>query len=214
LTPVLPDRLSERLFKGRVAGVDEVGRGPLCGPVVAAAVILPGSPRVLRPTVFDGIRDSKAISPRKREKMAEVIRSQCVIGVGVVEAWEIDAMGILQATFLAMRKSIDALPEIPDHVLIDGNMVPQGLSCPASAIVKGDATCLAIAAASIIAKCHRDAIMAELALSHPQYGWERNSGYGTREHRFALREYGPTRHHRRSFHWGIDDEPVQQELFA
>lgn len=214
MTGRLPDRSAEQRFRGRVAGVDEVGRGPLCGPVVAAAVILPGPPVELRPKAFEMVRDSKALSAGKREVLASMIVQDCAVGIGVVEAHEIDSMGILQATFLAMRKAIGLLPTDLEHVLVDGNLLPKGLPCAGTAIVKGDATCLAIAAASIVAKQHRDAIMKDLAREHPQYGWERNSGYGTAEHRDAIRLHGPTPHHRRSFNWGLAEEPVQFDLFG
>lgn len=181
-------------------GVDEAGRGPLAGPVVAAAVVLCQS-------APQGLDDSKRLSAKRRAVLDEEIRSHCAWGVGIVEPEEIDRINIFAATMLAMTQAVgrlcDALGGQPEMVLIDGNMTPQGRCdgwCwPARAIVGGDALEPAISAASIIAKQWRDRLMEDAARSHPQYGWERNKGYGTAEHMEALRIHGPTPHHRRSF---------------
>ena len=188
----------------RLAGVDEAGRGPLAGPVVSAAVVLPagGLPRRLAVA----IDDSKALTARLREALLPDILACCAVGVGRAEVAEIDRLNILQATFLSMRRALDALAEAPAMALIDGNRLPPGLSCPARAIVKGDSRSLSIAAASIVAKVTRDRIMAVLSDRHPGYGWERNAGYGTAEHLAALRHLGVSTEHRRSF------APVAQRL--
>lgn len=177
---------------GLIAGIDEAGRGPLAGPVVAAAVILD----VKR--LPSGIHDSKTLSRPKREALLEAILDQAMVGIGVASAAEIDEINILQATFLAMRRAVEALPAPPAAALIDGNRAPK-LAIPCHTVVKGDAKCLSIAAASIVAKVTRDRIMDRLAAEHPGFGWERNAGYGTAEHLEALRQIGPTTHHRRSF---------------
>jgi len=177
----------------RVVGVDEVGRGPLCGPVTAAAVWL--DPRHM-PV---GLQDSKRLSARARTAMAAQIRAQAAIGVGHATPAEIDELNILQATFLAMRRAIAGLNIAPDHLLIDGNRLPKDLPCSAQAVVRGDGRCMSIAAASIIAKTTRDAIMADLALKYPGYGWEKNAGYPTKCHLNAIAQLGPTPEHRRSF---------------
>ncbi|TDL81581.1 ribonuclease HII [Palleronia sediminis] len=184
-----------------VAGVDEVGRGPLAGPVVAAAVVLDagGWP--------EGLDDSKAMTAARRDRIAADLRDCARIGIGAATVEEIDRLNILQATFLAMRRAIEALPVRPDHLLIDGNRLPPNLPCAAQAIVKGDALSLSISAASIMAKTWRDLGMVGLAQQHPFYGWERNMGYGTREHLDGLKSHGVTQHHRRSF------RPVHQMLF-
>lgn len=183
-------------------GVDEAGRGPLAGPVVAAAVVL-CKPRP------SGLDDSKKLSAARRAELEEKIKRRCRWAVGVVEPEEIDRLNIFGATMLAMTLAVQALCEqIADdegvgEVLVDGNLTPHGRRpewCwPARPIVGGDALEPCISAASIIAKEHRDRIMREAALAHPHYGWERNAGYGTPEHLAALREHGPTPVHRRSF---------------
>lgn len=174
-----------------VCGVDEAGRGPLAGPVVAAAVILCEGG-------IEGLNDSKKLSARRRAELEQVIRVQCRFGIGAAEPEEIDAINILQATMLAMARAVDALGAEPALVLVDGNRLPQW-RWSARAIVGGDAIEPCISAASILAKEHRDRLMAEAALLHPQYGWERNKGYPTADHMAALRAHGPTPLHRRSF---------------
>lgn len=175
-----------------VAGVDEAGRGPWAGPVVAAAVILRGA-------VPSGLNDSKKLSAGRREALfAALMASECLIGVGQASVAEIDALNILQANHLAMTRAVAALAQVPDLVLVDGNRLPPW-RWPARTIVGGDGLEPAISAASIIAKVTRDRIMAELDARHPGYGWADNQGYGTARHRAGLAKLGLTPHHRRSF---------------
>jgi ribonuclease HII len=176
-----------------VCGVDEAGRGPLAGPVFAAAVMLdPARP-------FDGIRDSKAMSASARDKVAERIREQAIAwAVAEASVDEIDRFNILQATLLAMRRAVEQLSPAPLAALIDGNRLPP-LAIPATAVVKGDAKIAAIAAASILAKTARDARMIALHHAHPQYGFDRHMGYPTAAHLAAIERHGVTPHHRRSF---------------
>ncbi len=182
----------EALIGGRVAGVDEAGRGPWAGPVVAAAVVL--DPDRHPP----GLDDSKKLTAERRAALRAELEGCAEIGIGVVSVAEIDSLNIYWATMLAMERAVAALPRPCNHVLVDGNRLPRW-SHPATAIVGGDALSLSIAAASIIAKTVRDAIMAELCAAHPGYGWRRNKGYGTAEHADALRRLGPSVHHRQSF---------------
>lgn len=179
---------------GPVAGIDEAGRGPLAGPVVAAAVILdPARP-------IAGLNDSKKLSEAARERLAVEIREKALAwAIAEASAVEIDRINILQATFLAMRRAAEGLAVAPVHAQIDGNKVPPGLPCAGEAVVKGDGKIAAIAAASILAKTHRDALMRELALAHPEYGFERHMGYPTPAHFAALQAHGPCAAHRRSF---------------
>lgn len=178
----------------KIAGVDEAGRGPLCGPVYAAAVILDP----LRP--IDGLNDSKKLSEKKREALAPLIRERALAwAVGIATVEEIDRLNILHATMLAMRRAVEGLAVPPDQVLIDGNRVPPGLTMPARAIVGGDASEAAISAASILAKTGRDHEMMALAALYPQYGIAQHKGYPTAEHLAALRAHGPSPIHRRSF---------------
>ena len=176
-----------------IAGIDEAGRGPLAGPVVAAAVILnPAWP-------IAGLADSKILSATRREQLAVEIRATALAwALGRAEAAEIDQINILQATLLAMQRAVANLPIAPDHVLVDGNRCPT-LACPCQAIIKGDATEPAISAASILAKTARDAELRQLDACYPQYGFTRHKGYPTAAHREALRRYGPCPEHRRSF---------------
>lgn len=176
-----------------ICGVDEVGRGPWAGPVIAAAVILPKTPP---PFPF---RDSKALSAKKREILANWILEHTTYGIGGASAREIDAMNILQATFLAMHRALHALPITPTQIDIDGNRLPPHLPAPATAIVKGDTTHQHIAAASILAKVTRDKLMTKLATKYPHYAWERNAGYGTKAHIEGIAFAGLTSQHRRSF---------------
>lgn len=189
-----PDFSYENAVAGLVCGIDEVGRGPLAGPVVAAAVILP---RKLHPTLERYLDDSKKVAEKRREELFQILWDCARIGVGRAEVAEIDEINILQATFLAMRRAFDAAGAL-DHALVDGNRKPP-LPCPVTCVVKGDSKSFSIAAASIIAKVTRDREMRELAEIHPYYGWERNAGYGTAEHFAALSRFGVTPHHRRSF---------------
>ncbi len=193
-TPI-PTREIERGLPGPVAQIDEVGRGPLCGPVCAAAVILPDE---LAPELA-AVRDSKRIAPRKRERLAEIIEATCRHGIGLADVATIDKIGIQSATHLAMTRALIALGPGYASVMVDGDRIPPGLVVPCHAVVDGDALCVGIAAASIIAKVHRDRIIHELGQEYPMYGWDRNAGYGTAEHLAALKRYGHTVHHRKSF---------------
>ena len=187
-----PDLEREGRLPQPVAGVDEAGRGSWAGPVIAAAVILDPA------RIPDGLDDSKKLSPARRRDLMARLMDAAWTGVGCAGVADIDRLNILEATMLAMARAVDALPVAPAHVLIDGNRVPK-LACSATAVVRGDAACLSIAAASIVAKVTRDRIMADLSRSFPDYGWQRNAGYGTREHANALERHGATPHHRRSF---------------
>ncbi len=183
-----------------VVGVDEVGRGPWAGPVVAAAAVLDLTALPAEAAAL--IADSKALSAPRRLAARAAFAPHARIALGRAEVAEIDAINILQASMLAMRRAVDGLladlPRRPDLILVDGNRLPDW-PWPGRAVVKGDATCLSIAAAAIAAKIARDAEMTALAGRHPGYGWERNAGYGTREHQDGLRRLGSTEHHRRSF---------------
>jgi ribonuclease HII len=197
----MPDFAIERRCRGIVCGIDEAGRGPLAGPVVAAAVILERHrfPKMLRLE----LDDSKALAAARRLGCYEALwrcvgRGAARIGVGAASAREIDGLNILQASLLAMARAVKALAVAPDTALVDGGIAPP-IDCPVRTIVKGDAQSFSIAAASVVAKVTRDRIMRGLALRYPGYGWETNFGYATAEHGIALRRLGPTPHHRRSF---------------
>jgi ribonuclease HII len=176
-----------------IAGVDEVGRGPWAGPVTACAVILDPN------NIPDGLRDSKQLSARQREALFDPILRSSAVGIAHVSVDDIDQINILQASLLAMKLAIENLPFDPDFALIDGNKIPANLRCPAESLVKGDAKCLSISAASIIAKVTRDRMMVALSQQYPGYGWETNAGYGTKQHAEGLKILGVTQHHRRSF---------------
>ncbi len=184
-----------------ICGIDEAGRGPWAGPVVAAAVILPkkGRPK--------GLADSKQLSPEAREELAIAIRACAQVGVGLASPEEIDRLNILQATYLAMRRALAALPQQPSALLIDGNAAPD-FGLPTETIIDGDAYVACISAASIIAKVERDAIMAELCATYPGYAFAKHKGYGTPEHQRALAALGPCAIHRLSF------KPVRTALEA
>lgn len=192
----MPDLALERECDGIVCGIDEAGRGPLAGPVVAAAVIIDAvrMPRDLRRQ----IDDSKKLRRAAREDYAARLWSCARIGIGAASVGEIDRINILQASLLAMRRALEALPAVPHWALVDGNVNPQ-LPCRTRTVVGGDTLSLSIAAASIIAKVTRDRLMRALACRYPGYGWETNVGYATEEHRAGLLALGPTRHHRLSF---------------
>lgn len=177
-----------------VAGIDEAGRGPLAGPVCAAAVILdPGR-------LPKGLDDSKRLEPDAREALYEIIVDKALaVGVAFASAREIDTINIRQATFLAMRRALAALAEVPAFVLIDGNDLPPCLICEGETLVKGDASSASIAAASIVAKVTRDRLMRRLCAAHPAYGFSRHVGYGTRDHLAALALHGPCAAHRMTF---------------
>jgi len=184
-----------------IAGVDEVGRGPLAGPVTAAAVILDSN------RIPEGLNDSKKLSHKRRAALSTELIECAEVSVAHASVEEIDEINILRAAHLAMERAVAGLHRRPDMALIDGNLVPNGLSCPARSIIKGDGKCLSIAAASIVAKIARDAIMWDLAQQFPGYGWETNAGYGSKSHIAALENLGPTPHHRRSF------KPVHNILY-
>ena len=178
---------------GGLAGIDEAGRGPWAGPVVAAAVVLNSA------NVPEGIADSKLLAKDEREELfAALYASGAAIGVGAAGLAEIEAHNILGASLVAMRRAASALGCRPALALVDGNRAP-ALVCPVRTLIGGDAISVSIGAASIVAKVTRDRLMARLALRHPGYGWERNAGYGTPEHRGALDRLGPSPHHRRTF---------------
>lgn len=192
---IAPDFSHECRFPGRVAGVDEAGRGPWAGPVVAAAV-------VLDPDYYpDGLNDSKKLTAERRVALRAALTDCAEIGVGIASVEEIDRLNIHWATMLAMERAVAALRGTCAQVLVDGNRQPRW-SHPTTTIVGGDALSLSIAAASIIAKTVRDAIMEELCPTCPGYGWRSNKGYGTPEHADGLRRLGPTTHHRQSF-WPV-----------
>ncbi|MFM7446507.1 MAG: ribonuclease HII [Tabrizicola sp.] len=200
---IVPDFSSELAAIGRgalrVVGVDEVGRGPLAGPVTACAV------RLNPDRIPAGLRDSKLLTASRREALFDEIMQMAEVSVAHASVQEIDRLNILRASHLAMERAVAGLQA--DHALIDGNLVPRGLGCAATAIVKGDARCLSIAAASIVAKVTRDRIMVDLAQQHPGYGWEANAGYPTKAHLDALQILGVTPWHRRSF------KPVHNILY-
>ena len=197
ILPDMPDYSVERMLHAggarEVAGVDEAGRGPLAGPVTAAAVVLDAN------ALPSGINDSKKLGSNARVRLLEEIMACANVSVAHASVEEIDRLNILHASLLAMERAVAGLRRTPCHVLIDGNVVPRCLGCDATALVKGDARSLSIAAASILAKVTRDRIMEDLAREFPGYGWERNAGYPTKAHREALANLGVTPHHRRSY---------------
>ncbi|MEO0400403.1 MAG: ribonuclease HII [Pseudomonadota bacterium] len=182
----------EQDLGGLIAGVDEAGRGPLAGPVVASAVIL--NPNCTPA----GLRDSKTLTEKRRRELSAALWKTARIGVGVASVQEIDTLNILRATLLAMARAVANLPAPPSACIVDGSIKPR-LACPAYTVVKGDAKSLSIAAASIVAKVARDRMMRELARDFPEYAWDRNKGYGAPAHQAALDAHGVTPHHRRSF---------------
>lgn len=192
-TPALPDYALEAGCARPVCGIDEAGRGPWAGPVVAAAVILDPA------RIPSGLDDSKRLSPARREALSAELAECARIGIGAASVAEIDRVNILQASLLAMRRAFEALGAPPALALVDGPHAPPGLSCPIRPIVGGDARSVSIAAASIVAKVTRDRIMVALSGRFPGYGWECNKGYGVPAHLEGLRSLGVTPHHRRSF---------------
>jgi len=177
----------------RIAGLDEVGRGPLAGPVMAAAVVLDPD------NIPKGLNDSKQLTKRQREALCDLLWEQADVGVGSASVREIEEFNILRASHMAMVRALASLRMPADFALIDGNRVPSGLNLPNATLVKGDTRSLTIAAASIVAKVGRDRVMVDLAQQHPGYGWERNMGYPTPEHKAGLKSHGVTLHHRRTF---------------
>jgi ribonuclease HII len=195
----LADAYEQGLMAGgylRVAGVDEVGRGPLAGPVVAAAAVVGDAERAW---LQAHVRDSKVMNAAQRQRALEVIVRSCRFAIGEASVEEIDAINIRNASLLAMERALSGLPGGYDAALVDGNVAIPKLNFPQKTVVKGDAIELAIACASVVAKEHRDALMARLALEFPAYGWAGNAGYGTASHLTALQQFGVTPHHRRSF---------------
>ncbi|MEL6992078.1 MAG: ribonuclease HII [Pseudomonadota bacterium] len=184
-----------------VAGVDEVGRGPLAGPVTAAAVVLDPE------HIPEGLNDSKKLTARKRETLHDLLVDVAEVSVAHASVEEIDALNILRAAHLAMVRALESLPRKPNYALIDGNMIPRGCPIPAQAVIKGDGLSASIAAASIVAKIRRDRLMMDLAQQYPGYGWEQNAAYPTKAHLDALSRLGVTPHHRRSF------KPVHNILY-
>jgi len=205
MVKTLPDMSLEDAARGRgyrlIAGVDEVGRGPLAGPVTAAAVILDPA------RVPQGLADSKQLTEKRRNALYDEIFAAATVSIAHASVEEIDRLNILRASHLAMERAVAGLAHAPDHLLIDGNMIPRGLAVSAEAIIKGDARSLSISAASIVAKVCRDRLMVDLAQQHPGYGWEKNAGYPSPAHKEALRNLGVTPHHRRSF------KPVHNILY-
>lgn len=186
-----------------VCGIDEAGRGPLAGPVYAAAVILPNG------IVIDGLNDSKKLTEKKREKLFDVIIENAVAyGIGSASEKEIDEINILQATFLAMKRAVENMQISPDYAFVDGNRDPM-LDIPTETVVKGDAKVPSIAAASILAKVSRDRMMYEMDKKYPQYSFAKHKGYGTKVHVEALKEYGPCEIHRRTFLKKILSEDIK-----
>ena len=190
----------------RIAGVDEVGVGPLAGPVVAAAVVFPPGAEIA------GIDDSKRLDPERREALSEEIRAAAAVGIGVAEVAEIDRLNVYHAGCLAMRRAVEALSEPPQHILLDARELPE-VPIPQNRFDKGDGIDFSIAAASIVAKTHRDALMARLDRRYPEYGFARHKGYGTKEHQEAIREHGPCEIHRMSFQFIHELCGALSELF-
>lgn len=205
----MPDFELEDNWGGLIAGVDEAGRGPWAGPVVAGAVII--RDRCLGEDLLGGLDDSKKLTARRREFLYEKLyeaqeQGKLCIGIGQASAAEIDEFNILQATFMAMQRAVDALPLKPEKALLDGNRAPRSFSYPVRTVIKGDGRSYSIAAASIAAKVYRDRLMAELAQRYPGYGFEKNAGYGTAAHIAGLQKYGLIPEHRKSY------KPVREYL--
>ena len=198
----MPDWLEENKYQGLIVGVDEAGRGPWVGPVVAGAVVF--FSHDIHPFLLKNLNDSKKLTAKKREDLFNVLQQEAelkhlALAIGVASAQEIDDINILQATFKAMQRAVEALNCKPDMALIDGNRNPLSFPCPSKTVIKGDAKSFSIAAASVIAKVYRDNLMKKLALQYPGYGFEKNAGYGTKEHIEALQTLGVTPEHRKSY---------------
>ena len=207
----MPDWNFENKFNGYVCGIDEAGRGPWVGPVVAGAVIF--LTRDINPEILNNLNDSKKLSAKKREWLydlliAEEKSGKLTYGVSLASSAEIDEFNILQATFLAMKRAVEKLKIKPDFALIDGNRLPKDFVCKTECIIKGDALSYSISAASILAKVYRDNLMKEMAQKYPYYGFEKNAGYGTKQHIEGLKKYGVTPEHRKSY------RPIKEFLKA
>ena len=205
----MPNFEFENSMGGIVAGVDEAGRGPWAGPVVAGAVVI--ADKNLPEELLTGLDDSKKLSATKREKLYKALfevekAGKIYLGIGEASAQEIDELNILQATFLAMNRAVKSLKIAPQSALIDGNRAPKNFPCPCKTLIKGDAKSLSVAAASIVAKVYRDHLMADLAKKYPAYGFEKNAGYGTALHQAGLANCGICPEHRRSY------KPIQKYL--
>ena len=206
----MPDFSFENQLQGMVAGVDEAGRGPWAGPVVAGAVVF--LTHEVDKFLLENLDDSKKITPKKREALYEKLfeaqdKGQVLIGIGQAQAQEIDEMNILQATFLAMKRAVEGLGQIPDYAIIDGNQKPKDFPCRSMTLIKGDARSYSVAAASIAAKVFRDRMMKDLALRYPYYGFEKNAGYGTKAHIEGIKAFGIIDGvHRKSY------RPIQEAL--
>lgn len=198
----MPDWKIENGHRGLICGIDEAGRGPWAGPVVAGAAVF--LTREVSPELLAQLNDSKKLTAKKREYLYELLRQEeqaghILCGIGEASAAEIDELNILQATFLAMRRAVEKLPQKPDIALIDGNRLPKDFPCANECFIGGDGRSYSIAAASILAKVYRDRLMSEMAKQYPHYGFEKNAGYGTKAHIEGLRQYGVTPQHRRSY---------------
>lgn len=198
----MPDWTLENNFNGYVCGIDEAGRGPWIGPVVAGAVIF--LDRNISPELLKGINDSKKLSTKKREYLYNLLlqeaeKGRICFGIGEASAAEIDTLNILQATFLAMSRAVENLSTKPTHALIDGNRLPAEFPCPTSCHIGGDSLSYSIASASILAKVYRDRLLQKMALKYPGYGLEKNAGYGTKDHIEGLKKFGVTPEHRKSY---------------
>lgn len=198
----MPDWTLENNFNGYVCGIDEAGRGPWIGPVVAGAVIF--LDRNISPELLKGINDSKKLSTKKREYLYNLLlqeaeKGRICLGIGEASAAEIDTLNILQATFLAMSRAVENLSIKPTHALIDGNRLPTKFPCPTSCHIGGDSLSYSIASASILAKVYRDRLLQKMALKYPGYGLEKNAGYGTKDHIEGLKKFGVTPEHRKSY---------------
>ena len=198
----MPDFKFENMYNGLVAGLDEAGRGPWVGPVVAGAVIF--FTHEVDSYLLKYLDDSKKLSKKRREELFDIIQNEAekkhlCYGIGQASAEEIDRLNILEASFLAMSRALEKLSVIPDMALIDGNRLPKHFACPCRSIIKGDSLSYSISAASVMAKVSRDMLMEDMALKYPFYGFEKNAGYGTKEHITGLQKYGITPEHRKSF---------------
>lgn len=198
----MPDWKIEDGHRGLICGIDEAGRGPWAGPVVAGVAVF--LTREVSPELLAQLNDSKKLSAKKREYLYELLRQEeqaghILCGIGEASAAEIDELNILQATFMAMRRAVENLPQKPDIALIDGNRLPKDFPCANECFIGGDGRSYSIAAASILAKVYRDRLMSEMAKQYPHYGFEKNAGYGTKAHIEGLRQYGVTPQHRRSY---------------